>query len=328
MVTARAWCRVDLAGGTLDIWPIGLLHRDASTISCAIDLPVTVALASASGFRIEQGDEVVEARDLDELLRSPSTALLAMILEHVGLQNVHVRVSSASPRGGGLGASSAIAVAALRAAEAFLGRREASVDAIAATARDLEARLMGLPTGTQDHYAAHLGGLVELAFRPGGVVANRLDGVDLAALGDHLLVAYSGQSHFSAGQNWQVVRRRLDGEPRTVALFDGIAATATELKQALLANDFAAVGRLVAQEWSLRRQLADGVSTTTLERLLSEAAALGAWGGKACGAGGGGCAVLLCPKEKGLGIVNRLTALGFEVLPAKPVERSLDVVRD
>ena len=44
LVTAKAWCRVDLAGGTLDIWPLGLFHPQARTVNVAIDLAVTVGL--------------------------------------------------------------------------------------------------------------------------------------------------------------------------------------------------------------------------------------------------------------------------------------------
>ncbi len=54
MVRARAWCRVDLAGGTLDIWPLGLLHRGARTVNLAVDLPVEVTLRPRDRYSIFQ----------------------------------------------------------------------------------------------------------------------------------------------------------------------------------------------------------------------------------------------------------------------------------
>ena len=48
-VVARCGCRIDLAGGTLDIWPLGQLHRGARTVNLAIDVPVTVELVTPRG---------------------------------------------------------------------------------------------------------------------------------------------------------------------------------------------------------------------------------------------------------------------------------------
>jgi D-glycero-alpha-D-manno-heptose-7-phosphate kinase len=145
----------------------------------------------------------------------------------------------------------------------------------------------------------------------------RLD-VDLAALGASLLVVYTGDSHFSAGSNWQVVRRRLDGDPETVALFAGIAEVASELPAALEAGELPRVGALMAREWSLRRHLAEGIDTPAIERLLGVARSLGAWGGKVCGAGGGGCVAILTPPDRRAVIAAALTAAGGEVLDAPP----------
>src|SRR6185369_258890 len=102
-------------------------------------------------------------------------------------------------------------VALIAAAEEAFGRERSGPAATAHLARDLEARMMGLPTGLQDHYPALLGGALEILHQPGGEAVRRID-ADLDALAASLLVVYSGQSHFSAGKNWQVVRRRLEGE--------------------------------------------------------------------------------------------------------------------
>lgn len=324
MPTVRAWCRVDLAGGTLDIWPLGLLHPGARTVNLAIDLAATVTLAPAAGrYRVRQGDEVVETATAAELARSPA-ALAGVVAEALELPPFAADLASDSPRGAGLGASSALAVGLITAAEVWLGRPRSAPAAVAALARDLEARLMGLPTGVQDHYPALLGGALEIEPAPGGERVRAL-AADLDALGESLLVVYSGVSHFSAGQNWQVVRRRLDGEPEMIGLFAGIAAAAAEVPAALEAGDLPRVGELMTREWSYRRHLADGVSTPELESLLALAASLGAWGGKACGAGGGGSVALLCPPERRPAIAAALESAGGRVLPARPARGPLVV---
>lgn len=324
-VTARACCRLDLAGGTLDIWPLGLLHPGARTVNVAIDIEVTVRLERRDrGFRVRQGETVHEAPTPAELRASPDTALVGVVAEELGLPPCEVVLASESPRGGGLGASSAMMVALLAAGEALVGRDSSSPARLARVARDLEAQMMGLPTGLQDHYPALLGGALEIRHEPGGERVQPLR-VDLAELGDHLVVVYSGQSHFSAATNWQIIRRRLESDPETTLLLDGIAAAAAELPAALEAGDYPRVGELVAREWSCRSRLAGEVSTPQIERLLGEARSLGAWGGKACGAGGGGCVLILYPPERRQAIAQGVARLGGQVLAARPSKKPLRV---
>jgi D-glycero-alpha-D-manno-heptose-7-phosphate kinase len=324
--TARAWCRVDLAGGTLDIWPLGLLHPGAATVNVSIDLPATVELTLVDhGWAVFQEGEEHRCEQRRELLERPETSLVGVVAEALDLPPVEIRLASASPRGGGLGASSALAVALLAAADAALGHPVASPYDRAGVARDLEARLMSLPTGTQDHFGAQVGGVLEIRYPPGGVAVRRMEGVDLDALGNCLLVAYTGQSHFSAGSNWQVVRRRLDGEAEVSRHFEGIAAAADRVAEALRAGDLPAVGRAVSDEWSHRRQLAEGVSTPKIEKMLRAAVDAGAWGGKACGAGGGGCLAVLCPPSARSAVGASLERLGGLLIPARPTTEPLAV---
>jgi D-glycero-alpha-D-manno-heptose-7-phosphate kinase len=328
MIAAKAWCRVDLAGGTLDIWPLGLFHPQARTVNVAVDLAVTVRLRPGSrGYRVRQGETLAEAASAAELARNPEAALVGVIAAALELPPFEAILASESPRGGGLGASSAMTVAFIAAAEEAFGRRRSAPHERAALARDLEARLMQLPTGVQDHYPALLGGALEIRPLPGGERVRRL-AVDLPALAASLLVVYSGQSHFSAGNNWQVVRRRLDGEAEIAELFAGIAEAAAGLAPALEDGDLPRVGELMSREWSFRRRLAEGISTPAVESLLAQAVAAGAWGGKACGAGGGGCLAILCPAERREAVAAAVASAGGEVLAAQPTGRALEITEE
>lgn len=323
-VRSRAWCRVDLAGGTLDIWPIGLLHRDATTLNVAIDLAVELDIrTTAERFRVMQQGSMVEASSIAELLQHPETRLLALVLDQYSPGPVEVSIRSASPRGGGLGASSALTIAAIAGME-FLRGQESSTSERAAMARDLEARLMSLPTGVQDHFPALLGGVLEIRHRAGGPDVRRLD-VDMEGLAQSLVVVFTGQSHFSAGNNWQIIRRRLEGEAEVVHCFEEIAGIANASATALASGDLERVGVLMSEEWSWRRRLAKGISTPTIESLIEAGLHGGAWGAKVCGAGGGGCLTMLCPPEAREDIAVALRALGGQVLPARPTAKALEV---
>ena len=325
MIRAVARCRVDLGGGTLDIWPLGLLFPGAQTVNVGLDLAVEVTLeAGGSGYRLRTERAELAAATAAELAAEPEGALVGLVAEALELPPVSVTLRSDSPRGGGLGASSAVTVALIAAGDRLLGREPRGEAATARLARDLEARMMRLPTGMQDHYGAMMGGALAIVFTPGGERVRRL-AVDLPALGRHLLLVYSGQSHFSAATNWQIIRGCLEGDADVRGLFHGIAEVAAELPAALEAGDWARVGELVGLEWRLRRQLAEGVSVPAVESLLQIAASLGAWGGKACGAGGGGCVAILLPPERREAVSAALTAAGGDVLAAAPTAHGLTV---
>lgn len=326
MYEVTAWCRADLAGGTLDIWPLGLLHEGARTINVALDLPVRVTLGERSrGYVVLQGEERTEAATAAELRSRPATALVGEIALAVELAPCEIAIESSSPRGAGLGASSALTVAILAATElAARGELHRSAAERAAVARDLEARLMGLPTGLQDHFPAQLGGALEISHLPGGESLRAL-AVDLESLGDRFLVAYTGQSHFSAGANWQVIRRRLEGDPEIVRQLDLIRDAARALPAALEAGNWEEAGRLVGDEWCARRGLSSEISTPGIERLLELGIEHGGWGGKAGGAGGGGCVFLLAPPERLGRIGEAWTRAGARLLPARPTSRALEM---
>jgi D-glycero-alpha-D-manno-heptose-7-phosphate kinase len=322
----RAWCRVDLAGGTLDIWPLGLAFPGARTVNVAIDVAVRLTLVSSPDrrYRIRQGGGEIIASSVDALTAAEETALIGVFAGALDLPPFELDLASDSPRGGGLGGSSAIGVAFLALAEEVFDLPRSSAAERTHLARDLEARLMGLPTGLQDHYPALLGGALEILHRPGGERVRRLD-VDLDALSDHLLLVDTGASHFSAGQNWQVVRRCLERDVEVRSALGEIAEVAEAMAGALERNDFPQSGRLLRREWQARSRLAAGISTPKIEELLDRSAALGGWGGKACGAGAGGCVALLVPAERKPEIAAEMEKAGGRVVPARAAAGPLEL---
>lgn len=327
--SVRTRCRVDLAGGTLDIWPLGVLHEGARTVNVAIDLDVEVDLEPRrAGYRIEAGSEAaaVEATTLAELATHPDLRLVTLVLSWLQLPALELRLRTRSPRGAGLGGSSAVTVALLAAGWRATGQVLPPPEKTAAIARDLEARLMQLPTGMQDHLPALLGGALEVLQSPGGAQVTKLP-VNLELLGECLHVVYTGVSHFSAGANWGIVRRRLEGDPDVVDRLARIAEAATEMRAALEGADLERCGRLLSAEWEARRGLAPGVSTPEVELLIDSAKGAGAWGGKACGAGGGGCVALLAPPEARSRIRDACLAAGGTIIETKPTAVGLELLR-
>jgi D-glycero-alpha-D-manno-heptose-7-phosphate kinase len=289
-VVATAPCRADLAGGTLDIWPLGVLHEGSVTVNVA--LPVRV------GLRLDAGAPagVCELRTVDDTWLQLSrdvaggdlTAAVCFWLRPAGGLAVHV--TEQPPIGSGLGGSSSYAVALARAVLCLEGRSLGDRDLVALV-RDLEARILKTPAGVQDHWAAVRGGVTALHLEPGGERVEELD-VDPSWLDARMSVFNTGIGHHSGMVNWQVIRRRFDGDQRTVEALDEIAAAARRCCDALRVGDEHLCGEAIAAEWSARRRLAPEVCPPELERLEDVARQAGASAFKACGAGGGGSVLI------------------------------------
>src|SRR5205085_10990102 len=100
---------------------------------------------------------------------------------------------------------------------------------------------------------------------------------------------------------------------------------AAELPSPLERGDWETVGQLVGREWQLRRHLAAEVSVPAVDSLLQLATSMGAWGGKACGAGGGGCVAILLPAERREVIARTLATTGGAIVDTRPTALGLEL---
>lgn len=300
-------CRADMAGGTLDIWPLGVLHAGSVTVNAAVPVRVRMVLeesAECGGVLLETVDGTRRRLTPDDAL-SDLTAAVVFWFRPQG--DVTVRVLEQAPVGSGLGGSSAYAVALACGLEE-LGSHTWDQQSIVNTLRDLEARVLGSPTGTQDHWAALLGGVLSLHLEPGKSRIERVE-VDPAWLGQRLTVFYTGLRHHSGMVNWQVVRRRLNGDPTTHNALDEVMWAARQCLEGLLEYDQERVAEAVRVEWAARQRLAPEVCPPRLDSVARGAMAAGAAAVKACGAGGGGCILAWHEPEKRDTVVEVLQSL-------------------
>ncbi len=292
-VTATAPCRADLAGGTLDIWPLGMLHRGALTVNVAIRVGVRLdAELGGPAGQVEHavGDAPWHRLDPDDATGDLTASICFALRPRGGLR---VRVVEQAPLGSGLGGSSTYAVALARAVLALEGRTIAEQELVAML-RDLEAQVLAAPTGVQDHWAAIRGGALAVHLEPGGEQVERL-AVDEGWLGERLSVFFTGMTHHSGMVNWQVIRRRIEGDATTIAALTAIADAARRCRTALLGASEEECADAIADEWVARKRLAPEVCPPELERIERLAIEAGAVAVKGCGAGGGGSLLLWHP---------------------------------
>jgi D-glycero-alpha-D-manno-heptose-7-phosphate kinase len=311
-IVASAPARVDLAGGTLDLWPLHVLHPGSVTVNAAIDLRARCRVRRRDGtFRVsvpDLGYERTAARPA-ELLADPRGALAGAVLEALEISEPRdIELSSDVPYGSGLGGSSALTVAMSAALAASTGREFRRADGVEFV-RDVETRVLGKPAGVQDYYPPLKGGLHVIRFSPGRIDAVRKE-IDPSEWLRHLTLFDTGAVHSSGMNNWEIYRARLEGDRDVARHLDDIAAVAREMEDAVSAGDFRGMGAALRREWEARRRLAPVVSSPAIERAIAAALEGGAWGGKACGAGGGGCVVMLSPPDRTARVRESLARLG------------------
>jgi D-glycero-alpha-D-manno-heptose-7-phosphate kinase len=308
---ATAPARIDLAGGTLDLWPLYVLHPGSVTVNVAIDLRARCRVGVRErGFRVTVpglGYERV-VNKASELLADPRAALAGALLEGLAITEPRdIELSSDVPYGSGLGGSSALTVAMAAALSASVGRDFGGPGEVELV-RDVETRVLGKPAGVQDYYPPLSGGLHNLRFFPGRIEAERRD-LDLSEWLRHLTLYDTGVSHSSGMNNWEIFRSRLEGDLGVAARLDDVGAAAREMSGAAEVEDFRAMGAALKREWEARRRLAPVVSSPRIEDVVGRALDAGAWGAKACGAGGGGCVVVLSDPSRTPAVREALTRL-------------------
>ncbi|HEV2387097.1 MAG TPA: hypothetical protein VGS20_07550 [Candidatus Acidoferrales bacterium] len=329
-IEAAAPTRVDLAGGTLDIWPLYLFHPGAVTVNCAITRLASCAIETRPGAAI-----AFVSRDTGRRERFASWDALARqrryrlpLLAHLvrffrPRQGFRLVTDSQAPAGAGIGGSSAMAIALCAALDRLTGAGLERVKWIHLS-RDAEAAVIGAPTGCQDHYPAAYGGVAALHLEAGDEWREALP-VDPLALERRLALCYTGKPRQSAINNWRVFTAHLDGDRRVRRNLEQIAAIARAMRAALAAGNWREVARLMRQEWGFRRRNLPTISTPVIDRILAMARRQGALAGKVCGAGGGGCVALLIEPDARERVEAAVRKAGGTVLAAGIARRGARV---
>src|SRR5512147_31086 len=149
-IHASAPTRIDLAGGTMDIWPLYLFHDGAQTLNAAISLRAHCCLISRSDNRIvivsDDNSRHVEAQHWSELRDNHELRLLGRILHYFRASGVELHTRSESPMGAGIAGSSALNLAVCAALARWSGATH-SEDALMQIAMNVEAQAIDVPTG-------------------------------------------------------------------------------------------------------------------------------------------------------------------------------------
>ncbi|MBM3762863.1 MAG: GHMP kinase [Acidobacteria bacterium] len=319
LLVAKSPCRVDFAGGTLDIWPLYLNHDHAVTVNFAVNLYTHARIESRSDKKI-----ILETRDLggreefDSIDHLAATKKFKLPLLAYALRwyrpetGVHIVTNSEAPAGAGISGSSSLLIT-LGAALNKLSRRGYSLEKIREVAQNIEAQIIQVPTGCQDYYPAMYGSVSAIELSCEGIARKEIK-LPHQELADRGVLVYTGKPRNSGINNWEVNKAYIDGDKTVRRNFDKITSIAVAMRSALEQSNWDEAGRLLREEWSFRRKNAPTISTDLLDAIAEKSRKAGAKGFKVCGAGGGGCCFLLVEKGAKEKVSQLVRDLGAQVL--------------
>lgn len=322
--------RIDLAGGTLDLWPLYSFFEGSKTINAAISIFTGCEIETLEGAEIQVEISNLKFKksykNMDVLLNSKDKAIeiLKPLVRYFGAEGFKIKTFSESPVGGGLGGSSSLTISMIHAFCEVLNL-QMDVLSMVHLAHNLEAQLLKTPTGTQDYIPPILGGVNIISYDLDTIRLEKAD-FDIEAFNKKALIVYTGRPHHSGLNNWTVLQGAIGKNKKCLKALEGIRNTTLKLYQQLQEKtiDFKSIFK---SEYTYRTQLSKAFSSPEIRRLEKITSKKGVDAIKICGAGGGGCVVLYCKdghKEK---VKELCQQKGFHVLAAQVVHQGVSVTK-
>lgn len=301
----RAPVRIDLAGGWTDVatycrkTPGRVINISINIYSYATLIPV-----SGTGNKIEiesaDYDAHYEAEDIKKIEYDGNVDLVkAAIKKFSGKGGFKILSQSYAPAGSGLGTSAAMGVVLVGLIASYGGLPLLPFE-IAEAASKIEKEELNILGGKQDHYASALGGINYCEFRSENVTASPLrfrEEIQLE-LEKNLILCYTGKSRLSGNIHSEVKKQFESGNKSTVEAIENLKQITLNMKNALIKGNLPSFAELMLLTWEMQKRLHPSVTNDEIDDIFNDALKNGAIGGKACGAGGGGCLIFYSHPEK------------------------------
>ena len=328
-VTTSAPLRISFVGGGTDL--PAFYERDVGAVlSSAIDKNIYVTvkrMGSLFDAKYRLNYSITENVDsLDDMENHIARECLRLVPVCPPL---YIGTVADVPASSGLGSSSCFAVALLKALHLMRGERVSDIQ-IAEEACYVEINALKRPVGKQDHYAATFGGLNVFQFLASGQV--RIEPLPLALpnitrLYDHLLLFWTNIQR-DAGS---VLKEQRDNTADKMVVLRQMRDQVYEMQRQLTQDfDIENFGRMLHQGWLMKRGLASKITNPEIDAWYEQALNAGAYGGKLCGAGGGGFLLFVAPPTSHNAIRTELNAMREEPIRFEPhgVRTLIQIPRD
>lgn len=298
MAISRTPYRVSFFGGGTD-YPAWFRRHGGAVLSMAINKYCYIGtgfLPPFFGMRHRIIWSHIEAVDALADIQHPAVRAGLEVLGYDDHEGVELFHQGDLPARSGIGSSSAFAVGLINVLTAMRGRTLDARD-LAMRAMELEQVHLKEAVGCQDQIASAYGGLNIINFETDGsfsVTPLGLDDARRKGFEEWLMLFYTGSSRLSSDFAKKLINN-LEANATHMTRMRGMVEVAADLLHAGRMSEF---GALLHESWKLKRGLADGTTTTTIDRTYDDALRAGAIGGKLLGAGGTGFMVFVVPPER------------------------------
>jgi D-glycero-alpha-D-manno-heptose-7-phosphate kinase len=316
MLIVRAPVRISFAGGGTDL-PAYYDRHGGFVVSTTINkyFYVFVNRSGPDGVQISSSDYRVFSRHRrSELpLWDGDLGLVKAALHEFQCDaGLSLFLASEVPPGTGLGSSSAVAVALVKALATLRGWTLTRAQ-VAEYACLLELDRLKSPIGKQDQYAAAFGGINVLTFTAecAAVEPVRIAAETQERLQSSLLLFFTGAARSANAILQEQQRASTDDRGAAVAALHSIKAAAVETVGCLERGDLHRFGELLAESWEQKKRLSTGISNPQVDEMYELARRRGALGGKLAGAGGGGFLMLYCEEHHQPAVTAALERAGL-----------------
>ncbi len=292
---SRAPCRISFAGGGTDLEAYSRVYGGC-VVSAAITRYAYVTTDdsfSTSNPTGQGGTELLEA--------------VAARVAPGGKLKGRVDVPPLS----GLGASGALAVAAVGALKPEMNRLE-----VVTAAYRAERENLGVAGGYQDQFVSAYGGILYLEFGNGrfNVEPVALAKETILDLEKHLVVVFvQSRTGLNSGD---VLRDQLERlrKQENLQAHHRIKELALDLRSALRHRNMKLFAELLHEEWIVKKTFTPLISNDYIDGVYEFARRHGARAGKLMGAGAGGHLLLYCPETEAH-VAQKLRELGLHPEP-------------
>ena len=323
IIRARAPLRISFGGGGTDVDPY-CTARGGRVLNATINRYAYVTLVPNSSRRVrlhslDLGQSVEYSADDAVPVPDGNMDLAKGVIRRLHVDErrggFDLYTHTDCPPGSGLGASSTMVVAIIKAIDHWL-RLGLDPYAMARLAFEIERNELGIKGGRQDQYTAAFGGFNFMEFDGERVLVNplRIGATAMAELEYSLVLAYTGQSRYSS----QIIERQMEnyaeGVRDPIVAMDRTRELAELLKHELLRRNHHRFGELLHEAWEQKKRMSDRISSTQIDSLYDAARAAGALGGKISGAGGGGFMFFFTEFDKRHAVEAALRQRGAEVV--------------
>ena len=320
IIRAKAPLRLGLAGGGSDVSPYSDLYGGL-ILNATINLYAYCTIEETNSSQIELSAIDIQQKEIcDSKHGLPINGILDL---HKGVYNklqklynleslsFKLTTYSDAPVGSGLGSSSTMVVAILKAFVEWLNLPLGEYE-IARLAYQIEREDLGLSGGKQDQYAATFGGFNFMEFLANEqVIVNplRIKQWMIDELESTIILYYTGASRSSAMIIDEQKKNTSDGNEEAIEAMHKIKQSAIDMKMALLKGNVRGFVRILGEGWENKKKMASAITNSIIQQAFDVAVEAGAISGKVSGAGGGGFIIFAVEPTKRVQVVNALNKL-------------------